>query len=427
MRKKISLSTLVTLIFLTVALTVSLTMMLAIRYFNNQMRSVEERQAMYSHINAVDRLVREWYPDLDEEVLRQALSQGYIYGIGDTYAAYYTPARYTAEQLRLAGKATNIGITLCLNSQGEITVGRVQPDSAAGKAGVQSGDVLTAVDGTEIAGKSLSELQTQVSSAEKMLLSVKRGKETLAYEMSAYKYTVRSVQSAMLSDTVGYIRITAFYKNTPDQFRAAVDSLLKQGATGLLFDLRNNAGGLPEAVQEVLSYVMPLGAYGTITDINGNVTKLSSNVNNQLGVSTVSLVNSGTAGEAEFFAGVLQEASLTTVVGQTTTGKAKYQEYFVLESDSSALKLTVGEYGLLKSGSWQGTGLIPAVEAELPLEQASVYMLLEAKDDAQIQAALSQFAAPPTVVTTTTTEKTKAEKTTEGTAEETTGTTADTE
>ena len=417
MRKKISISTMVTLIFLTVALTLSLTMMLAIRYFNNQMRSVEERQAMYTHINAVDKLVREWYPDLDEESLRQAISQGYVYGIGDTYAAYYTPARYAAEQQRLAGKATNIGITLCLNSKGEITVGRVQPDSAAGKAGVQTGDVLTAVDGTDVAGKSLSELQTQVSSAEKMLLSVKRGKETLAYEMSAYKYTVRSVQSSMLSDTVGYIRITAFYENTPDQFRAAVDSLMKKGATGLLFDLRNNAGGSSAAVQEVLSYVMPLGAYGTVTDINGNVTKLSSSVNNQLGVSTVTLVNSGTAGEAEFFAGVLQEASLTTVVGQTTTGKAKYQEYFVLESDSSALKLTVGEYGLLKSGSWQGKGILPSVEVELPLEQASVYMLLDAKDDAQIQAALSQFSAPPTVVTTTTT---KAEKTTKDEATKTT-------
>lgn len=415
MKRKISLSTLFTLVVLTVALTVSLTMLLAMRYFNNQMQSVEKRQAMYTHVDAVDKKVREYYPDLNEETLRQGIAQGYIYGIGDTYAAYYTPVRYAAEQLRLAGKATNIGVTLCLNAQGETTVGRVQPDSAAGKAGVQVGDVLTAVDGEDVTGKSLSELQTLVSTAEKALLTVRRGEENLAYEMSAYQYTVRSVQGSML-DTVGYVKITAFYENTADQFKATVDSLLSQGATSLIFDLRNNAGGVPAAAQEMLSYVLPLGSYGTMTDATGTVTKLSSTMNNQLGVSTVTLVNSGTAGEAEFFAGVLQEFSLTTVVGQTTTGKAKYQEYFVMETDSSALKLTVGEYGLLKAGSWQGVGIVPTVEVELPIEQLSVYQLLTPQEDAQVQAALKQVPSVQVVVTTTTTTAPSAKPTGEDTA-----------
>ena len=403
MRRKISVSTLITLVLLAIAVTVTLTMLLAMRYFNNQLQSVEERQAMYTYINAVDKRVREYYPNVDESALQQAIAQGYVYGLGDTYAAYYPPERYAAEQLRLTGKANNVGVTLCLNDKAEITVGRVQPDSAAGKAGVQVGDVLTAVNGEPITGKTLSEMQTLVSSAEKVLLSVKRGEETLAYEMSTYQYTVRSVQGIML-DTVGYVKITAFYENTPEQFRATVDSLQKQGATALIFDLRNNAGGKTEAVQEMLSYVMPLGPYGTLAAVNGAVTTLTSTESNQLGVSTVCLVNGTTAGEAEFFAGVMQKASLTTVVGQTTAGKAKYQRYFPLAADSSALKLTVGEYGLLKSGSWQGTGIQPTVVSELPLEQLSVYQLLTPQEDAQVQAALGQLtSSQPIIVTTTTT------------------------
>ncbi len=390
MKRKISLSTTLTLILLTVALTVSLTMLLAMRHFNNQLQMVSQRQAMYSHINDVDKKVRAYYPNLDEESLRKGITQGYIYGLNDPYAVYYDPARYAAEKLRLAGKANNVGVILSLDGEARVVVSRVQPNSAAGKAGVQKGDIVTAVDGASVAGKSLSELQTLMNTSTKVLLSVQRGENTHAYELATFEYVVRTVQETVI-DSVGYVRILAFYENTPDQFRATVSSLMEQGVTGLVFDLRNNAGGSTAAVQEILGYVMPIGVYGTLTDVNGNVTKLTTSVNNQLGVSTVTLVNSGTTGEAEFFAGVLQDAGFTTVVGQTTAGKAKYQEFFTLESDYSAVKLTVGSYGLMKSGSWQDKGIVPSVTAELPAEQASVYQLLSPAEDAQVKVALEQI------------------------------------
>lgn len=390
MRRKISLSTTITLILLTMALTVSLTMLLAMRHFNNQLQLVSQRQAMYSHINDVDKKVRAYYPNLDEESLRKGITQGYIYGLNDPYAVYYDPARYASEQLRLAGKANNVGVTLSLDADARVVVSRVQPNSAAGKAGVQKGDIVTAVDGTPAAEKSLSELQTLMNTATKVLLTVQRGETSHAYELASFEYVVRTVQEQVIN-SVGYIRILAFYENTPDQFRATVSSMMEQGVTSFVFDLRNNAGGSTKAVQEMLEYVMPIGVYGTLTDVNGNETKLTSAVNNQLSVSSVTLVNSGTTGEAEFFAGVLQDAGFTTVVGQTTAGKAKYQEFFTLEADYSAVKLTVGSYGLMKSGSWQDKGIVPSVVAELPAEQASVYQLLEPTEDAQVKVALDQI------------------------------------
>lgn len=415
MKRKISLSTTLTLVLLAVALTVSITMLLAMRHFNNQLQQVSERQAMYSHINDVDKKVRAYYPKLDEEALRKGITQGYIYGLNDPYAVYYDPARYASEKLRLEGKANNVGVTLSLDGDARVVVSRVQPNSAAGKAGVQKGDVVTAVDGTPIEGKSLSELQTLMSTATKVLLTVQRGEQSHAYELAAFEYVVRTIQETVI-DSVGYIRILAFYENTPDQFRATVSSMMEKGVTGLVFDLRNNAGGSAKAAQEMLSYVLPIGVYGTTTDVAGNVTKLSVTENNQLSVSTVTLVNSGTTGEAEFFAGVLQDAGYTTVVGQTTAGKAKFQEFFTLEADYSAVKLTVGSYGLLKSGSWQDKGIVPTITAELPPEQANVSQLLAPADDAQVQAALGLLAdsdlpllnntttttAAPTTTTTTT-------------------------
>lgn len=388
MKRRISLSTTVTLVLLTAALTVSLTMLLAMRHFNNQLQLVSQRQAMYTHINDVDKTVRDYYPNIDEELLRQGITQGYIYGLDDPYAAYYTPTRYAAEQLRMAGKANNVGITLVLNNENQVVVGRVQPDSAAGKAGVKSGDHIKAVDGETVVNTSLSELQNLANTATKLLLSVERKGSTHAFELSAFEYTVRSVEYEMVG-SVGYIRISAFYKNTPAQFRTAVSKLLEKGATGLVFDLRNNAGGSTTAVREMLDYVMPLGTYGTMTDVKGEVTKLSSADSNQISCATATLVNGGTAGEAEFFAAVLKEAGVSNVVGQITAGKAKYQEYFAIESDSSAVRLTVGEYGLLKTESWQDKGIEPTVAVEMPAEQAGVYQLLSPKDDVQVRAAIS--------------------------------------
>lgn len=406
MRKKISLSTAVTLLLLTAALTISITMLLAMRYFNNQVQSVSQRQAMYTHINTVDKTVRDYYAELDEELLRQGITEGYVEGLGDDYAAYFTPNEYVKEQLRLSGKANNVGVEVCYNADKHIAVCTVHGDSAAAKAGVEVGDVITALDSQPVEGTSLAAVQNYLNTTEKVLISVQREDTTTAFDLSAFQYTVRSVETSIINN-VGYLRLTDFYQNTPNQFRSKLEALLAEGVSGVVFDLRDNAGGLQSAAQEVISYLMPLGMYGSVTDAHGAVTNLSSNVSNQIGVSTVTLVNGNTAGEAEFFAGVLQEFGLTTVVGETTAGKAKIQDYFTLEVDNSAIKLTVGEYSLLKGGSWQGKGIIPTMELVLPKTQASIYRLLTPEEDVQVQAAVVQIAnSDATVLNTTTTETT---------------------
>ena len=391
MKKKISISTTVTLVLLAMALTISLTMLLAMRHFNNQLQLVSERQEMYSHIDDIDKIVREYYPNLDKEALRQGIAQGYVNGVGDPYAAYYTPQDYVAEKLRLSGKANNVGVTLSLDSEAHVVVSGVAASSAADKAGVKVGDVVVAVDSVPVEGKSYQALQKQMNTAEKVMLTVRRGEGNHAYELSAFEYAVRTVIETKLG-TVRHIKISAFYENTPDQFKATVSDILAQeDVTGLIFDLRNNVGGSSAAAQEILSYILPLGAYGTMTDHKGNVTRLSTKAAHQLDLPTVTLINGGTAGEAELFAGVLKEANLTTVMGQTSAGKAKYQQYFVLEQDYSAVKLTAGEYGLMKGGSWEGKGILPAEEVVLPPEQAAIHQLLSPHDDAQVQAAVTKL------------------------------------
>ncbi len=391
MKKKITLSTTVTLMLLTAALTISVTMLLAMRYFNRQVQSVSQRQAMYAHIDDVDKKVREYYSDLDEEQLRQCVTEGFVNGIGDRYAAYFTAEEYAAETRRLSGQAFDLGIGVCRDQRGQMVVSEVRTDSPAEKSGLKVGDVLTATDGKEIGTYMATEdLQAQLDAAQKVLLTVQRDNSPVAFELSASPYTFRSVRSAKLGD-VGYVRVTDFYDNTPEQFKATVSAMVNEGVNGLIFDLRGNTGGSPVAAKEIISYLVPLGQYGSEKDRTGVVHNLVSDHNNQLSISTVTLVNDKTAGEAEFFAGVLQEMSLTTVVGTTSAGKAVYQTYYTLETDNSAIKLTVGEYGRMKEGSWDGVGIKPDKETTLSVQQQLIAPLLSLEEDPQVTAALGQF------------------------------------
>lgn len=281
MKKKITISTMVTLIILTAAVTISVTMLVAMRLFNRQVQSVAQRQAMYTHIDDVDKKVREYYSDIDEERLRQCITEGYVNGSGDSYAAYFTADEYVAEQQRLAGKAM-CGVAVCKSTSGRMMVSEVRTDSAADKSGLKKTDVITAVDGEEItSATSAAELQAKLDAADKVLLTVERDGAPVAFELSASPYTLRSVQSS-LDGSIGYVKVTAFYENTPEQFKAAVSSLVQQGATGLIFDMRGNRGGSREAAEKVIGYLVPLGQYGCETDRNGVVSNLVSDQSNQL-------------------------------------------------------------------------------------------------------------------------------------------------
>lgn len=432
MKRKVSISTTIALVLLAAALTVSITMMLAMRHFNNQLQLVSQRQVQYEHIDAVDKQVREYYTP-NEAWLKQSIAKGYIEGLNDPYAGYFTAEQYKTESLRLTGKSSTIGITLCRNSEGLPAVGYADKNGSGYKQGLRAGDVLVTINGEAVEGKTLDKLQKLVDTTGKdpIALTVLRGEESKSFNPTPGTYTITSVDSEM-QGTIGYVKITAFYGNTANQLKKALTALQQEGAASVVFDLRDNKGGTPEAAQECLGYILPMGPYAKTVDVKGNEVTLSNANNSQLSLSSVTLVNAGTTGEAEFFAGVLQDFGLTTVVGETTAGKAKYQSNFQLDTDKSVLWLTVGEYKLLKADkNWQDEGIQPDVVVELPKEQAAMSMLLPKDVDAQLQAALKELAgdAPvqtePTDSTTETesTKKTEATKETEKTTKKTEKTT----
>ena len=392
--KRFSFSTLITLVILAVALAISVTMMIAMRHFNSQVNAVTQRQALYNHINDLDTKVRQQYPSIDEEALRSALAAGYVNALSDQYAQYLDSAAYKRAIAIRQGQVTDVGITLKAE-QNALVVGKVASGSAAQQAGVLVGDVLVSVDGTPVLPTDRAALQRKFDTTEeRVLLSVKRGDKTLAFELTAYSYQIQTVTERMLSDSVGYIRISTFLDNTASQFRAAVSSLENQGAVNFVFDLRGcTSGGSRESLEGVVSYLMPHGAYAIWNGNTGESYNLVADTAHTLSGSSVTLVNKDTRGEAELFAGILQEFSMTTVIGEQTAGKGKFQDFVTLQADNSALSLTVGEITLMRGGSIEGVGITPnKVVSMASSKTALIGSLADAEDD-QLQAALSVFNA----------------------------------
>ncbi len=391
MNKKISLGITVALVLLAVALTISATMVLAMRHFSSLVSDVGQRQAMYEYIDEIDSAARKGYT-IDEEKLRAALANGYIAGLEDPYAAYLSAEDYQKVQSQLVGNRTGFGLTVTVKGE-ELVVSSVDENSPAALSNIEKGNVLTAIDGEAVTGASYAVAQAKINSAEKLILTLRQNGISTAVELSSNTYTVVSVAGRMMSDTVGYIRIREFNNITPLQFKNVYNELTQQGAMYFLFDVRNNAGGQIAAAQEILDYLLPRGPYLTCQKKEETVT-ISATDTYEMTAPSVTLINENTVGEAELFAGVLQDLSKTRLVGTATPGKAVVQEYVTIQSDKGAVRLSNGVLYRIQSGeTWKDVGLMPNQMVDLSYDKQVYFDLLTDEEDTQLQAALSVLAS----------------------------------
>ena len=384
MNKKVSLGVAITVVILAVALTISATMVLSMRYFSSMVNDVGQRQAMYEYIDEIDSSARQYYT-IDEEKLRAALAQGYVDGLGDPYAQYLSAADYQQVQSRLAGNRTGFGLSVAVSQDNQLVISTVDRNSPAELSGIREGDLLMILDGEEMNGSLYNTAQSKLSSATKLTLSVSHDGLVTALELASNTYTAVSVESRMLDETIGYIGIQDFNSLTPLQFKNAYNELTQNGAAYFVFDVRNNGGGSLTAVKEILDYLLPRGPYMNCETKTG-VSVFAADDTFELSVPTVTLVNGNTVGEAELFAAI---GSKTSIVGTSTQGKAVAQEYFSIDSDKAAVRLTVGKFLLLQNNqTWMDTGLYPNHMVDLPYDKLLYFDLLTDAEDAQIQKAI---------------------------------------
>ena len=394
MNRKISIGMAVTIVILAMTVTFSITMLVAMRLFDSTVSSVKEKESMYNKIAEVDRYVRSNdYYTIDENTLYDRLTAGYLLGTGDKYARYYTANAYTELMNQQSGKVMGIGVELGMDQTGYARVTRVYEDSPAQEAGIVVGDYITAIDGTDV--KSLSgvdAVQSRLQGEAGTIVNVtwldsKAASRTT--DLTHSGYTSTTVDYQML-DSVGYIKIRQFDGSTPSELDYAIRSLTTSGAQSLVFDLRDNGGGVLDDAISCIDLIAPEGAVAYAEDKNGNRTIIgSSDDESKVELPVVCLVNGNTASAAELFAASLRTMNGARLVGTTTMGKGTIQSSPQRLSDGSAVSITVAKLLCGDGTSFDGTGLSVDVERALSADEANSYLDYTPTTDPQIQRAVS--------------------------------------
>lgn len=396
MSKKVSLGVAATVTLIAMAVTFSMTMTVSMNMFNNTVSSVKNKERMYNKLSEVDRYVRaNEYFDINDDTLNDTVASGYMLGISDWYARYYSAKAYS-ERVGLAnGRLMGIGVAVVKDpSSGYARIIRVYDNTPATNVGLEVGGFITAIGDTST--RSMSDTAAMTSALlgeEGSTVNIKYLtplREEQSFEIIHANYTTPSISTVRLMDNgVGYLRIDSFTSGTAVEFRNAVNSLTNQGATSLIFDLRDNSGENLNAALVATDYCVPSGLIAQSQDKGGNVADLRMSDENEINLPMVCLVNGSTASGAELFANALRKMAGATIVGSTTAGKGVLLSDPQSLSDGSAVVITVGILLDNEGKNWNGTGLTPDVDASLTNDEQSSYYDFTVDNDPQIAKAIN--------------------------------------
>lgn len=396
MSKKVSLGVAATVTLIAMAVTFSMTMTVSMNMFNNTVSSVKNKERMYNKLSEVDRYVRaNEYFDINDDTLNDTIASGYMLGISDRYARYYSAKAYS-ERVGLAnGRLMGIGVAVVKDpSSGYARIIRVYDNTPATNVGLEVGGFITAIGDTST--RSMSDTAAMTSALlgeEGSTVNIKYLtplREEQSFEIIHANYTTPSISTVRLMDNgVGYLRIDSFTSGTAVEFRNAVNSLTNQGATSLIFDLRDNSGENLNAALVATDYCVPSGLIAQSQDKDGNVADLRMSDENEITLPMVCLVNDSTASGAELFANALRKMAGATIVGSTTAGKGVLLSDPQSLSDGSAVVITVGILLDNEGKNWNGTGLTPDVDASLTNDEQSSYYDFTVDNDPQIAKAIN--------------------------------------
>jgi carboxyl-terminal processing protease len=341
------------------------------------LRDAFEQRTPGSFMQSVlDQVSNDYYRPVRLNKLVNSGLSGAVASLDDPYSHYYSPSTYSSFQNITNPQDDGIGVEVLPNPHG-LEVAEAFPGSPAARAGLRYGDVITAVGATSLAGRSeafASQLIRGRPGTKVRLTVLQNGhREVLTLERASV--TVPVASSKLLhyhGKRIGYLLFSQFTEDSGDQLRAQVREMQRQGAQGLILDLRDNGGGLLAQAINVASIFIP---DGTIVSTRGRAVgeQVYMAQGNAIAphIPLVVLVNRGTASSAEIVTGALKDHRRALVVGTNTFGKGVFQEVQTL-SNGGALDITVGEYftpngeNLGAGGVKEGRGITPNVYAAEP-------------------------------------------------------------
>jgi carboxyl-terminal processing protease len=303
---------------------------------------------------AAEAIEDSYYRPVGETELGNSSLQGIVRELRrrhhDRFSEYFSPEALTSFNEQIEGHFSGIGLTVVEVKKG-LRVTSVFPRSPAEQAGIAPGDTIVSVDGESIAGESSNEATKKIKGPDgtEVTIGVRDAKSGKVRRLTLTRAEVTLPNVSHRVEEVGgrklgYVRLLSFSEGAHGQLAGAVGKVQKEGAEGIVVDLRHNPGGLLQEAVRTASLFLPKGEVvvstksrsqgeSTYETSDGGVTKLP----------LVVLIDGGTASAAEILTAALADDGGAEVVGTTSFGKGVFQEERSL-SNGGALKLTVGEY-----------------------------------------------------------------------------------
>lgn len=329
-------------------------------------KNLYDEYKKYNKLIGLEEIVEDdFYKDVSEENLVQGAIKGMFSGLGDVYSQYYTKEEFETLKEQTSGSFVGIGVYISPTSDDDyITIIAPIEGSPAEKSGVKAGDKIMKVDGTNVSAddtdKAISMIKGKAGTTVK--LTIKRGDKEFNVDIKREEIVSKSVESKLLEDNLGYIKITSFNENTYNEFKEALKTLNKENIKGLVLDLRNNPGGLLNICSDIADELIGEGTIVYTKDNKGDKEYLKSD-KNKLGIPIAVLVNGGSASASEILTAAIVDNNEGIAIGTTTFGKGLVQSVRELK-DGTGYKLTTAQYFTPNGDYINGKGIEPKIVEE---------------------------------------------------------------
>lgn len=315
---------------------------------------IKEFTESYNHI------INSYIDEVDKSKLIDAAISGMYNFLNDEYSIYMDNDMTESLNEQLEGTYDGIGIEMTMNNKGVIYVTQVFKNTPAEKAGLKPDDILVALDGESLEGKTTAEVASVIKKGTKseFKLTYKRDNIEKTVTVNKKHIYINSVKSEIF-DNIGYINISTFSATTEEQVKKELDNFDKN-ISNLIIDLRNNTGGYLNAAYDVSELFLKKGkVIYQLKDRNNKITKFTAKSGEYRHFNNIIvIINGSTASASEILALALKESANAKIVGTKSYGKGTVQETSKLKS-GSMVKYTTAYWLSPEGNSINKTGITP--------------------------------------------------------------------
>ncbi len=327
----------------------------------------EAEKAFESFWQVYNLIQSDYIDKVDTNTLVDGATKGLVDSLGDQFSSYMNPEVYKLVNSDLSGQFDGIGVVIhTIDGTKQIEVVGLLDGAPAQGVGIQPGDIFTAVNGVDVTQMDQTQLAALVRGPEgtDVTITMKRGDKLIDFTIKRAHITVPNAESQVLPGNIGYIKLNQFTATARADLDTALKAIDVNSRAGLIFDLRDNPGGLLSSAIDVGSAFIKSGTiviedFGkgkqNTYDANGNYADIT--------VPIVVLVNENSASASELVSGALQDHHIATILGAQTFGKGTVQTWHPL-NNGGGVRLTIARW-LTPDGHWiHKQGITPDIKVD---------------------------------------------------------------